>query len=343
MQFGKATCMLSLIWSMFFLSSVCALPLADCAYAESAEHVIIEGHAYNSTTTTAAPEGFELAIDASTSTSSSTTTTIVSISCTLSGSVLAFDTNNGLENVDISIPFLGRSTRSGTAGFYTLTMNPGNYTVWYNPPSPPDPASQYQPYVQTFDCFDSFVNGDVFLMRKTSITTTTTSILTLTTYTYYQDADNDGYGNAAVSTQSCPLILCTPSGYVANSTDCNDNNASVHPGATEICNGIDDNCNGETDEGIVCMTTTTVESTSTTTSLLCPVQKVLGDDSPDLEKLRIFRDGPLARSAVGRRIIEIYYNNADSINAALDRSPALRAVVQKLFEAAASLSGSEKD
>ena len=67
----------------------------------------------------------------------------------------------------------------------------------------------------------------------------------------------------------------------------------------------------------------------------CPAKAALGNDNPNLEKLRAFRDGPLAQSEAGRRITRIYYEHAGSITAALDRSPALRAAARKFFEAAA--------
>jgi hypothetical protein len=58
--------------------------------------------------------------------------------------------------------------------------------------------------------------------------------------TWYADSDNDGYGDASVSTVSC----LAPSGYRSTSTDCDDGDSSIHPGATELCNGVDDDCDG---------------------------------------------------------------------------------------------------
>jgi hypothetical protein len=42
---------------------------------------------------------------------------------------------------------------------------------------------------------------------------------------------------------------------------------------------------------------------------------------------------------VGRKVIQIYYNNADSINAALERSPALLAVARRVLEVIAPMVG----
>jgi hypothetical protein len=63
--------------------------------------------------------------------------------------------------------------------------------------------------------------------------------------TFYQDTDNDGYGNENVSVQACTQ----PSGYKNMGGDCNDNDNTVYPGALEICDDKDNNCNGTTDEG----------------------------------------------------------------------------------------------
>jgi len=62
--------------------------------------------------------------------------------------------------------------------------------------------------------------------------------------TWYADSDGDSYGDAASTTAACAL----PSGYVADSTDCDDSEATTHPGATEYCDSIDNDCDGSTDE-----------------------------------------------------------------------------------------------
>ncbi len=63
--------------------------------------------------------------------------------------------------------------------------------------------------------------------------------------TWCFDADDDTYGDPAVTTEACTQ----PSGYVSDCTDCDDAAPGINPGAPELCDGLDNNCNGQTDEG----------------------------------------------------------------------------------------------
>jgi hypothetical protein len=61
---------------------------------------------------------------------------------------------------------------------------------------------------------------------------------------WFEDADGDGYGDPGRSRVFCK----PPPGWVASSNDCEPHDARIHPGAIEICNGLDDNCNGTRDD-----------------------------------------------------------------------------------------------
>ncbi|MCZ7678682.1 MAG: putative metal-binding motif-containing protein [Sandaracinaceae bacterium] len=72
--------------------------------------------------------------------------------------------------------------------------------------------------------------------------------------TYFRDQDSDNYGDDAETLEACSQ----PPGYVARGGDCSDDPFAdpdanrIHPGQTEVCNSVDDDCDGGIDEGLTC-------------------------------------------------------------------------------------------
>src|SRR5262245_51927947 len=73
--------------------------------------------------------------------------------------------------------------------------------------------------------------------------------------TVYPDRDGDGYGDSAKAEAHC----VAPAGFVAQAGDCHDDNPAAHPGASEVCDAVDNDCDGMIDDAdpSLDMTTTT--------------------------------------------------------------------------------------
>ncbi len=98
----------------------------------------------------------------------------------------------------------------------------------------------------------------------------------------YTDADGDGYGDP-----NSPLACSDPNG-VTNSADCNDTDPLAFPGADEVCNGHDDNCDGHVDENLPIVTSYadldgdgSGDPTNTTTDCQVPAGYVANSDDCD--------------------------------------------------------------
>ena len=63
---------------------------------------------------------------------------------------------------------------------------------------------------------------------------------------YHQDLDEDGYGNPFMVLQLCEL----EEGASSNNEDCDDLDPEINPDQEEICDGLDNNCDGQADEGV---------------------------------------------------------------------------------------------
>jgi lectin-like protein/putative metal-binding protein len=65
-----------------------------------------------------------------------------------------------------------------------------------------------------------------------------------TPQTFFEDHDGDGHGDMALSVQACTQ----PAGTVTVGDDCDDTDATRHPGATDVCDGVDNDCSAATAE-----------------------------------------------------------------------------------------------
>jgi len=66
------------------------------------------------------------------------------------------------------------------------------------------------------------------------------------TTTFFEDGDGDGFGNPASFVEACT----PPEGFVTDNSDCDDADPSVNSAQIEICDGLDNDCNGVTPDGV---------------------------------------------------------------------------------------------
>lgn len=94
------------------------------------------------------------------------------------------------------------------------------------------------------DIVRGIVSPDTQFMATVNLTDPGISLLARTDLalaTWYEDADGDGYGNAAIPQDAASQ----PPGHVADGSDCDDTDPEVHPGADDVCgDGIDQDCDG---------------------------------------------------------------------------------------------------
>ena len=90
-------------------------------------------------------------------------------------------------------------------------------------------------------CSDVDGDGDGLTVAQGDCDDTDVNI---TNFTYFRDADSDTFGDASNTTTGCTV----PAGFVEVSGDCDDTRSDVNPLATEICDGLDNDCDTDIDD-----------------------------------------------------------------------------------------------
>lgn len=176
------------------------------------------------------------------------------------GDPMKFWQNNGGDNNWIKLHFQGTASNRDAIGTWVEVWTGGqkqirytmcgtsfssqysnNYTVGLGQSQGVDSIMVKWPSGVINTIYDLAVNHHYFIVEDTVNTTVDCATL------YYPDKDQDGYGDAlADGTMNC----AAPAGMVSNNLDCNDNDNAMHPGASETCDGLDNDCNGAVDDSL---------------------------------------------------------------------------------------------
>jgi hypothetical protein len=140
-------------------------------------------------------------------------------------------------------PVGGDARSSGTQATHTSPKNAngGSVTFEVDWKAPSDPFALHLSAYGVAANGSNTPQGDSAAMPIVNID----RLVGCTGAMYFRDFDGDGYGTSLVP----PILDCSaPAGYVDKGGDCSEEDPAINPGAQEVCNNVDDDCDGEVDD-----------------------------------------------------------------------------------------------